>query len=36
VRLTVGTRPFGHRPTGPFDFDPPSGVMFVEDNWIER
>jgi uncharacterized protein (DUF427 family) len=30
VSLTVGTGPFGHRPTGRFDFDPPSHVTFVE------
>jgi uncharacterized protein (DUF427 family) len=28
--LTVGTGPFGHRPTGRFDFDPPESVIFVE------
>jgi len=29
--LAVGTGPFGHRPSGPFDFDPPSHVTFVEE-----
>ena len=28
--LTVGTGPFGHRPTGRFDFEPPEAVTFVE------
>ena len=30
MSLTVGTGPFGHRPTGRFDFDPPEKVTFVE------
>jgi uncharacterized protein (DUF427 family) len=30
VSLTVGSGPFGHRPTGRFDFDPPREVVFVE------
>jgi uncharacterized protein (DUF427 family) len=30
--LTVGTGPFGHRPSGRFDFDPPSRVTFVEEH----
>lgn len=30
MSLTVGTGPFGHRPTGRFDFDPPETVTFVE------
>jgi uncharacterized protein (DUF427 family) len=30
VSLTVGTGPFGHRPSGRFDFDPPTEVTFVE------
>jgi uncharacterized protein (DUF427 family) len=30
MSLTVGTGPFGHRPTGRFDFDPPQSVTFVE------
>jgi uncharacterized protein (DUF427 family) len=30
VSLTAGSGPFGHRPTGRFDFDPPGAVTFVE------
>ena len=30
MSLTVGAGPFGHRPTGRFDFDPPDAVTFVE------
>lgn len=30
MSLTVGNGPFGHRPTGRFDFDPPARVTFVE------
>lgn len=30
MSLTVGTGPFGHRPTGRFDFEPPAEVVFVE------
>jgi uncharacterized protein (DUF427 family) len=30
MSLTVGTGPFGHRPTGRFDFQPPEHVTFVE------
>jgi uncharacterized protein (DUF427 family) len=30
VSLTVGSGPFGHRPTGRFDFDPPAHITFVE------
>ena len=30
MSLTVGTGPFGHHPTGRFDFDPPKSVTFVE------
>jgi uncharacterized protein (DUF427 family) len=30
MALTVGTGPFGHRPTGRFDFEPPEKVTFVE------
>jgi uncharacterized protein (DUF427 family) len=30
VSLTVGTGPFGHRPSGRFDFEPPERVTFVE------
>jgi len=30
VSLTVGRGPFGHRPSGRFDFDPPDRVTFVE------
>ena len=30
MTLTVGTGPFGHHPTGRFDFDPPGSVTFVE------
>jgi uncharacterized protein (DUF427 family) len=28
--LTVGSGPFGHRPSGHFDFEPPDAVTFVE------
>jgi uncharacterized protein (DUF427 family) len=30
VSLTVGTGPFGHRPSGRFDFEPPDRITFVE------
>jgi uncharacterized protein (DUF427 family) len=30
MTLTVGTGPFGQRPTGRFDFDPPERITFVE------
>ena len=30
MSLTVGTGPFGHRPSGHFDFEPPEAVTFVE------
>ena len=30
MSLTVGTGPFGHRPTGRFDFELPDTVTFVE------
>lgn len=30
MSLTVGSGPFGHRPTGRFDFEPPREVTFVE------
>jgi hypothetical protein len=30
MTLTVGGGPFGQRPTGRFDFDPPAQVTFVE------
>ena len=30
MSLTVGTGPFGHRPSGHFDFEPPETVTFVE------
>lgn len=30
MTLTLGTGPFGHHPTGRFDFDPPESVTFVE------
>jgi uncharacterized protein (DUF427 family) len=30
VSLTVGTGPFGHHPTGRFDFEPPERITFVE------
>ena len=30
MTLTVGGGPFGQRPTGRFDFDPPARVTFVE------
>ena len=30
MSLTVGTGPFGHRPTGRFDFEPPREITFVE------
>jgi uncharacterized protein (DUF427 family) len=30
MSLTVGTGPFGHAPTGRFDFDPPGRITFVE------
>ena len=28
--LTVGTGPFGRKPTGRFDFEPPERITFVE------
>ena len=31
MSLTVGSGPFGHRPAGQFDFDPPARVVYVED-----
>src|SRR4051812_24004293 len=31
MSLTVGSGPFGHRPAGSFDFDPPERVVYVED-----
>jgi len=30
MSLTVGSGPFGHRPTGRFDFEPPGRITFVE------
>jgi uncharacterized protein (DUF427 family) len=30
MSLTVGSGPLGHRPSGRFDFDPPSTITFVE------
>jgi uncharacterized protein (DUF427 family) len=30
MSLTVGTGPFGHAPTGRFDFDPPGRITFIE------
>jgi uncharacterized protein (DUF427 family) len=30
MSLTVGSGPFGHRPAGRFDFDPPERVVYVE------
>ena len=30
MTLTVGGGPFGQRPTGRFDFDPPARITFVE------
>jgi uncharacterized protein (DUF427 family) len=30
VTLTVGTGPFGQRPAGSFNFDPPEGVRYLE------
>ena len=30
MSLTVGSGPFGHRPAGTFDFDPPAHVVYVE------
>ena len=35
MSLTVGTGPFGHRPAGSFDFEPPERVVYVED-WPRR
>lgn len=32
MSLTVGSGPFGHRPTGRFDFEPPRRITFVEDH----
>lgn len=31
MTLTVGTGPFGHRPGGRFDFDPPERIVYVEE-----
>jgi uncharacterized protein (DUF427 family) len=31
MALTVGNGPFGHRPAGSFDFQPPEHVVYVED-----
>lgn len=31
MSLTVGSGPFGHRPAGSFDFEPPKRVVYVED-----
>ena len=30
MSLTVGAGPFGHRPGGRFNFDPPGAVVYVE------
>jgi len=30
MTLTMGTGPFGHRPAGTFNFEPPEAVVFVE------
>jgi uncharacterized protein (DUF427 family) len=30
MSLTVGSGPFGHRPAGTFDFDPPERIVYVE------
>ena len=30
MSLTVGSGPFGHRPAGRFDFEPPAAVVFVD------
>ena len=30
MSLTVGTGPFGHEPSGHFDFEPPARITFVE------
>jgi uncharacterized protein (DUF427 family) len=32
MSLTVGTGPFGHAPSGRFDFEPPAEITFVEDH----
>jgi uncharacterized protein (DUF427 family) len=32
MTLTVGSGPFGHRPGGEFDFDPPRSVQYFEDS----
>jgi uncharacterized protein (DUF427 family) len=32
MSLTVGGGPFGHRPGGRFDFEPPDRVVYVEDS----
>jgi uncharacterized protein (DUF427 family) len=32
VTLTVGSGPFGHRPGGRFNFDPPDPVRYLEDS----
>jgi uncharacterized protein (DUF427 family) len=31
MTLTIGTGPFGQKPAGSFDFDPPESVTYVED-----
>jgi uncharacterized protein (DUF427 family) len=33
MSLTAGSGPFGERPRGRFDFDPPDRVLFIEDVW---
>lgn len=33
MSLTAGSGPFGERPSGRFDFDPPERVLFIEDVW---
>src|SRR5436190_12358375 len=30
MTLTVGSGPFGHRPSGRFDFDPPRSMQYLE------
>ena len=32
MSLTVGSGPFGHRPGGRFDFEPPDRVVYLEDS----
>lgn len=32
MAITVGSGPFGHRPGGEFDFDPPPKVQYLEDS----